>query len=93
MTAEDSVYIPFPGTAFGHIKPISTLDLIIQYEKKLTGCNRKCACRLWAQCGYYNKMRWKRLRGDEDEHMKAIWEYYNNIFRIAYDMPMVNMNG
>jgi hypothetical protein len=92
MTTEDSVYIPFPGIILKK-EIVSMIDLNTPYEKYVTGCNRKCACRLWAQCGYYNKMRWKRLRRDEDEHMKTIWEYYNNIFKIAYDMPMVNIYG
>lgn len=94
MTAEDSVYIPFPGINLRQIRPMSTIDLITPYEKGVTGCNKvKCPCRVWSQCGYYNKMKWKDSRGEEDGHMKAIWEYYNNMFRIAYDMPMVNMNG
>jgi len=38
-------------------------------------------------------MKWRKSRGDEDGHMKTIWEYYNSIFRITYDMPTVNMNG
>jgi hypothetical protein len=48
MTAEDSVYIPFPGTALKTIRPISTIDLITPYEKNVTGCNKvKCPCRIW----------------------------------------------
>lgn len=93
MTAEDSVYVPFPGVTLRQIRPMSTIDLITSYDNSLFGCNRKCPCRLWVNCNYYNDKKWKDTRVEEDEHMKAIWEYYNNIFRIAYDMPIANMNG
>lgn len=92
MTVEDSVYIPFPGTVLRHIKPISTVN-IDSYDASVRGCNRKCACRLWVNCRYYNNRKWKESIENEDEHMKTIWEYYNSVFRIAYDMPMVSMNG
>ena len=93
MTAADSTHSPFSGIALRHIKPVSTIGLITPYEKKVIGCNRKCACRLWTTCSYYNKMKWRKSREDEDEHMKTVWEYYTSIFRITYDMPIVNMNG
>lgn len=94
MAATDSTYIPFPGTVLGHIKPISTTNLVESYDVHANGCNKaKCPCRVWPQCSYYNKTKWKQPRGEEDENMKAIWEYYNSIFRITYDMPIANMNG
>lgn len=97
MTAdivENSAFIPFPGIILKHAKPVSTINLIIPYEKRVTGCNKvKCPCRLWINCPYYQKMKWKKSRGNEDGHMKIIWEYYNNIFRLTYDMPIINMNG
>lgn len=93
MIAEESVYIPFPGTALRYMEPIPTINLIESYDTSVRGCNRKCACRLWPNCHYYNKMIWKKSRGCDDEHMKIIWEYYNDVFRITYDMPITNMNG
>lgn len=93
MTAEDSIYIPFPGTALRQTGTISTVNLVESYDTSVRGCNNICPCRLWINCSYHNKMKWRKSRGDEDEHMKTIWEYYNSVFRIAYDMPIVNMNG
>lgn len=93
MMAEDSVYIPFPRTALRRTGTISTVNLVDSYDASVRGCNRRCACRLWINCSYYNKMKWRKSIGDEDGHMKTIWEYYNNIFRLTYDMPIVNMNG
>lgn len=93
MTTEDSMYVPFPGVTLRQVRPMSTIDLITSYKKGVTGCNRKCACRLWVNCRYYNNRKWKESRENEDEHMEAIWEYYNVIFRISYDMPIANMNG
>jgi hypothetical protein len=93
MTAEDSVYIPFPGTTLKTISPISTIGTIAPYEKNVAGCSDHCPCRRWVNCSYYNRTKWKKSRTDEDEHMKAIWEYYDSMFRITYDMPIANMNG
>lgn len=91
MATEDSVYTPFPGVDLRQVRPISTMDLIVPYDNSLSGCNRKCPCRMWINCNYYNEKKWKELR--EDENMEAIWEYYNSFFRIMYDMPIANMNG
>lgn len=93
MTATDSVNIPFPGKVHRHTKPISTTDLVESHDMAIRGCKTECPCRIWHQCSYYNKMKWKKSRGYEDKNMKAIWEYYNNIFRITYDTPIINMNG
>lgn len=89
MIIEDATFVPFPCIAI-KTKTVSTIDIIKPFERITTGCNRKCPCRVWHQCNYYNKIKWKKSRADKDEH---IWEYYNNIFRITYDMPITNMNG
>lgn len=93
MSAEDSTRKPFTGTILEPIKPISTIGIITPYDKNITGCNRKCPCRIWIQCHYYNNTKWNKSRRSEDEHTKIIWDYYDNIFRVTYDMPIANMNG
>lgn len=97
MTTEDDIYIPSYRTALKHIKPISTTNLVgphdVSYDVSISRCKTECPCRIWSQCSYYNKNKRKKSRGDEDEYMKVIWEYYNNVFRITYDMHIVNMNG
>lgn len=93
MSAEDSTCKPFTGTILEPIKTISTVTTIIPYEKNITGCNRKCPCRIWIQCHYYNNKKWNKSRISEDEHTKVIWDYYDNMFRVTYEMTIANMNG
>lgn len=93
MIEENNLYIPFPGISLKQTRPISTLRLIIPFESNITGCGRKCACRLWPNCHYYNRMRYKEHRGDDEKYWKDIWDYYNNAFKLTVEMPVTNMNG
>lgn len=93
MTEKGAMYIPFPGVVLKTVRPISTITIIRPFERGITGCGRKCACRLWPNCSYYNKMKWKKSRRDGDETLKDIWEYYNNTFKLTVEMPIANMNG
>jgi len=93
MTVEDVVYIPFPGITLKVARPIPTIDLIEPFERCITGCRRKCVCRLWLNCSYYNKIKWKKSRGDEDDILKDIWGYYNDTFKIEYVAPEAFPNG
>lgn len=93
MTAEDGVYIPFPGTAIRHIKPISTTNIVEYYDVSISRCNKICPCGIWPQCSYYNKMKWKKSRGDDDEHLDEIRKWYETHFRIKFETPDTFPNG
>lgn len=93
MIEENNVCIHFPGISLKIARPISTISLITPFERSTKGCYRKCPCRVWVQCNYYNKMRRKKSRGDEKEYWKDIWDYYNNAFKLTIDMSVTNMNG
>lgn len=93
MTAEDSVYIPFPGTVLKNAEIVSTINLITSYEKSVTGCYNHCPCRVWQQCSYYNKMKWKKSRGNDDEHLDEIRKWYDTHFRIKFETPDAFPNG
>lgn len=69
------------------IDPVSPIKLEIYYDTAIRGCGRKCACRLWPNCHYYNNSRWKELRGDEEVLWQEIHEWYENFFKYRPDMP------
>jgi hypothetical protein len=90
----DSVYIPFPGITLKNVKykmPISTIS-ILPFERGITGCNNNCPCRRWVNCRYYCDRRNERI-GYKDKISIDIWKYYNDIFKITFEMPIANMNG
>lgn len=93
MTAEDSIYIPFPGTVLKQTETISAIDTIVYYDRSIAGCNKiKCPCRVWPQCGYYNKTKWKKSSID-DEHIDEIRKWYETHFRIKFETPDAFPNG
>lgn len=69
------------------MSPASPLTLEIYYDKSTGGCMRKCPCRTWAQCHYYNNARWKKLRGEEDLLFQEINEWYENFFKYKPGLP------
>lgn len=75
------------------IGPDSPLKLGIYYDTAIRECARKCPCRTWLNCHYYNKGRWKVLRGDEELLWKEIHAWYENFFKYKPEMPESNMNA
>lgn len=75
------------------IGPVSTIDLIKPFEKGIIGCNRKCPCRTWINCGYYNDTKYIGQMRDNEEYWTEIWEYFNNTFKLTFEMSITNMNG
>ncbi len=72
------------------IGPTSTLESDTSdtyYDNGITGCMRKCPCRLWAQCSYYNVSKWKESRGDEDSTWEEINNWYETFFKYKPEMP------
>ena len=69
------------------IDPMSPLKLETYYDTGITGCMRKCPCRLWAQCSYYNVSKWKESKGNRDEIREEINEWYENFFKYNPGMP------
>jgi len=69
------------------ISPVSPLTLGIYYNKSISGCMRRCPCRTWAQCHYYNSTRWKKLRGEENLYFEEINEWYENFFKYKPGLP------
>lgn len=51
------------------------------------GCGKRCPCRTWINCHYYNNSRWKELRGDENILFKEINEWYENFFKYIPGLP------
>ena len=69
------------------MSPVSPLTLGIYYDKSIGGCMRKCPCRVWAQCHYYNSAKWKKLREDENLLFEEINEWYENFFKYKPGLP------
>ena len=92
MTAEDSTYIPFPGTVLRQTEIISTVNLVESYHTSVRGCNNICPCRLWINCSYHNKMKLKKSIED-DEHIDEIRKWYDTHFRIKFETPEAFPNG
>lgn len=80
-----------PESSFDMISvnsPISSLKFYIYYNKTaINGCIKKCPCRVWVQCSYYNSARRKKLRGDKDSLFKEINEWYETFFKYKPGLP------
>lgn len=63
----------------------------IQYKEGIVfanSCNqRKCPCRVWAQCSKYNSKVWENLHPKQIN--KEIWDWYDICFRIIYEHNIV----
>lgn len=75
------------------IGPVSPLKPNVYYDTIITGCRRRCPCRLWTNCSYYKTSKWKKLRIDENIIWKEIHDYYDNYFKFRSNMPESNMNA
>lgn len=75
------------------IGPIFPNILDTYYDTAIRGCLRKCACRLWPNCRYYNNSRWNELKGDKEVLWEEIHDWYDNFFKYRPDMPDSNMNA
>ncbi len=69
------------------VGPVSPLKLDIYHNISIRGCNKRCPCRTWINCHYYNKTRWKKLRGDKEIIWKEIEEWYENFFKYEDGLP------
>lgn len=89
MVTEDVAEAPFQDG----ISPFKAMSLLdgLHYETGIRACNRKCPCRLWVNCGYYNKIRWKGSH--DDERLTEITEWYKSNFRMKYETPDAFPNG
>lgn len=69
-------------------------EALIPKETAITGCNRKCACRLWVNCAYYNNQKWVKSREQDIERRYTPYhEWYDVHFRAHIEMPIAGMNG
>ena len=94
MTAEVEVYSSDSSLDIvSVIGPMSPIKLGTYYDTSIRGCGKKCPCRTWPNCHYYNNSRWKELRGDEELLWEEIHEWYENFFKYKPDMPDSNMNA
>jgi hypothetical protein len=53
----------------------------LSFQKTKRGCNRKCACRLWINCPYYNSTL-KMNKKEKLKREKEIEEWYSCSFRV-----------
>ena len=63
----------------------------MSYKYTTKGCiERRCPCRLWIQCKYYNEQKYKINR---DEIYKEIMEWYTDHFHIDWKLCGDVANG
>ena len=82
-----------PSDILSAMSPRSTIKLDTCYDTAISGCGRKCACRLWPNCHYYNSAVWKTSRGGDDTIWKEVHEYYETFFRTKYEHSELLGNG
>jgi hypothetical protein len=75
------------------MSPRSTITFDTYYDTAISGCRRKCPCRTWAQCHYYNSAVWKTSRGEDGTVWKEVHEYYETFFRTKYEQGELLGNG
>ncbi len=75
------------------IGPKSPLKLDLYHNVSTRGCNKRCPCRTWLNCHYYNGSRWKKLRGNEELLWEDIHTWYETFFKYRPEMPESNMNA
>lgn len=75
------------------IGPRSTIKPGTYYNTSVSGCGKKCPCRTWTQCSYYNSVVWKESRVGNDATWKEVHEYYETFFRAKYDHSELLGNG
>ena len=64
---------------------IQQLKNIIRIDTHIGGCIKKCPCRLWPNCHYYNNSKWATLRKKGD--YIQIYDWYDTFFKYKPDMP------
>jgi hypothetical protein len=71
------------------------MDEALSPKEMITGCNRKCPCRVWVQCRYYNRQKWLGfLKGmDIEKRYVPLHEWYDLYFKAQIEMPLAAMNG